>query len=222
MPLHRRAVNDIQLAHSLTFFSYQHLPHPAATGITIDMKTAHQTIKAPDDFFVPEFCQAETLLSLVLLAELLVLVLVLAEPMQAGFDWMRLALTSLFVQWIVLLSAAVLCRVRPYLARLSASNTIALTCLLVVLLTLLCTAVAEYFFFTENLSLESRSRLYIRHALISLIMCALLMRYFYLQSQWRRQQQAELQARLKALQARIQPHFLFNSLNSIVSLIGSD
>src|SRR5690554_7866690 len=40
MPLHRRAVNDIQLAHSLTFFSYQHLPHPAATGITIDMKTA--------------------------------------------------------------------------------------------------------------------------------------------------------------------------------------
>lgn len=215
-------VNDFQLAHSLTFFSYQHLPHSAATGITVDMKTAHQTIKVPDDFLVPEFCQAETLLSLVLLAELLVLVLVLAAPMQSGFDWIRLALTSLFVQWIVLLSAAVLCSARPYLARISAGSTVALTCLLVVLLTLLCTAVAEYFFFTENFSLESRSHLYIRHALISLIMCALLMRYFYLQSQWQRQQQAELQARLKALQARIQPHFLFNSLNSIASLIDSD
>jgi len=186
------------------------------------MKTAQHTKNITDDFFVPEFCQAETLLSLVLLAELLVLVLVLAEPMQAGFDWMRLALTSLFVQWIVLLSAAVLCRIRPYLARISASKTIVFTCALVVLLTLLCTAFAEYFFFTGTLSLESRSHLYIRHALISLIMCALLMRYFYLQSQWRRQQQAELQARLKALQARIQPHFLFNSLNSIASLIDSD
>ena len=34
-----------------------------------------------DDFFVPELCQPEALLSMVLLAELLVLVLVLAEPM---------------------------------------------------------------------------------------------------------------------------------------------
>ena len=63
-----------------------------------------------DDFFVPELCQPEALLSMVLLAELLVLVLVLAEPMTPGFDWVRLALTSLFVQWIVLLSAAVMCR----------------------------------------------------------------------------------------------------------------
>ena len=50
-------------------------------------------------------------------------------------------------------------------------------------------------------------------------MSALVLRYFYLQSQWRRQQQAELQARLESLQARIRPHFLFNSLNSIASLI---
>ena len=73
---------------------------------------------AIDDFFVPELCQPEALLSMVLLAELLVLVLVLAEPMTPVFDWVRLALTSLFVQWIVLLSAAVLCRLRPLLARL--------------------------------------------------------------------------------------------------------
>ncbi|MNN21175.1 Sensor histidine kinase YehU [compost metagenome] len=53
-------------------------------------------------------------------------------------------------------------------------------------------------------------------------MSGLVLRYFYLQSQWRRQQQAELRARLEALQARIRPHFLFNSLNSIASLIASD
>ena len=186
------------------------------------MNTLKSSTSTTDDFFVPELCQAEALLGLILLAELLVLVLVLAEPMVAGFNWMRLALTSLFVQWIVLLSAAALCRARPYLARLPASAAVLITCALVLCLTLLCTAIAEHFYITEDLAVEARSYLYIRHALISLIMCALLLRYFYLQGQWRRQQQAELQARLQALQARIHPHFLFNSLNSIASLIGSN
>ncbi len=71
-----------------------------------------------DDFFIPELCEAEALFTLVLLAELLVLVLVLAEPMTPSFNWVRLALASLFVQWIVLLSAALFCRLRPLLARL--------------------------------------------------------------------------------------------------------
>ncbi|NLY12842.1 MAG: sensor histidine kinase [Gammaproteobacteria bacterium] len=186
------------------------------------MKNSNNNTQPSDDFFVPELCQPEALLGLILLAQLLVLVLVLAEPMDTGFDWMRLALTSLFVQWIVLLSAAALCRARPYLARLPASLAVLAICTLVLLLTVLCTAIAEHFYLTPELSSEARHHLYIRHALISLIMCALLMRYFYLQGQWRRQQQAELQARLQALQARIQPHFLFNSLNSIASLIGSD
>jgi len=174
-----------------------------------------------DDFFVPELCQAEALLGLIILAELLVFVLVLAEPITEHFDWVRLALTSLFVQWIALLSTAVLCRARPYLIRLSISNAVLIICTLVLCLTLLCTAIAEHFYLTDNLSSETRTYLYLRHGFISLIICTLLLRYFYLQGQWRRQQQAELEARIQALHARIQPHFLFNSLNSIASLIAS-
>ncbi|GIZ10864.1 sensor histidine kinase [Pseudomonas sp. NCCP-436] len=175
-----------------------------------------------DEFFVPELCQSEALLSMVLLAELLVLVLVLAEPMGAGFDWMRLALTSLFVQWIVLLSAALLCRLRPLLARLRPALAGGLCCLLVVLLTLGCTAVAGHYGLGSAGRPGEEGNLYLRHALISLIMSALLLRYFYLQSQWRRQEQAELRARIESLQARIRPHFLFNSLNSIASLVTFD
>ncbi len=204
------------------FSARQHLPRASSTGDTARMNTSKRNTSLTDDFFVPELCQAEALLGLVLLAELLVFVLVLAEPITAGFDWMRLALTSLFVQWIVLLSAAAICRARPFLANSSAKAAVFFICVLVLCLTLLCTAVAEHFYLTEELSREASSQLYIRHALISLIMCALLLRYFYLQGQWRRQQQAELQARLQALQARIHPHFLFNSLNSIASLIGSN
>tara|TARA_R100001244_G_scaffold19684_15_gene20355 strand:+ start:681 stop:1907 length:1227 start_codon:yes stop_codon:yes gene_type:complete len=175
-----------------------------------------------DDFFVPELCQPEALLSMVLLAELLVLVLVLSEPMLPGFDWVRLALTSLFVQWIVLLSAALLCRLRPLMARMRAALAGCLCCAMVVGLALACTAVADYYDLGGPLPREGEVNLYLRHALISLIMSALLLRYFYLQSQWRRQEQAELRARIESLQARIRPHFLFNSLNSIASLVVLD
>lgn len=177
---------------------------------------------ADDDFFVPELCQAEALLGLVLLAELLVLVLVLAAPIQAEFDWMRLGLTSLFVQWIVLLSAGLMCQLRPLLARLRPALAGSICCLLVVGLTLACTAIADIYQLGGPLARDGEEHLYLRHALISLIMSGLLLRYFYLQSQWRRQEQAELHARIESLQARIRPHFLFNSLNSIASLVVSN
>ncbi|MFI8481985.1 sensor histidine kinase [Pseudomonas sp. NPDC078700] len=179
--------------------------------------------RAPvDDFFVPELCQPEALLSIVLLAELLVLVLVLAEPMLPGFNWVRLALTSLFVQWIVLLSAALLCRLRPLMARWRAEVAGLFCCAIVVALTMICTGVADFYDLGGQLPRAGEVNLYLRHALISMIMSALLLRYFYLQSQWRRQEQAELRARIESLQARIRPHFLFNSLNSIASLVVID
>ncbi len=175
-----------------------------------------------DDFFLPELCLPEALLGMILLAELLVLVLVLAEPMHPVFNWERLAFTSLFVQWIVLLSAAMLCRLRPWLMRLRAALAGLLACALVVALTLLCTLAADYFQLSSGDAAGEGLSRYLRHALIATIMSALLLRYFYLQGQWRRQEKAELQARIESLQARIRPHFLFNSLNSIASLVVSD
>ncbi len=47
-------------------------------------------------------------------------------------------------------------------------------------------------------------------------------RYLYLREQWAQQQHSELNARIQAMQARIHPHFLFNSLNSVISLISID
>ncbi|MBD8492301.1 sensor histidine kinase [Pseudomonas syringae] len=181
-----------------------------------------QKTAAEQDFFLPELCLPQALLVLVVLAELLVLALVLVEPMHDTFPWVRLALMSLFVQWIVLLSAALLCGLRPWLARLPAGLAGLLGCLMVMGLTLLCTAVTDVCQLSMRISLEGMVERYIRYSLIALIMSALMLRYFYLQSQWRKQQQAELRARIEALQARIRPHFLFNTLNSIASLVASD
>ena len=54
------------------------------------------------------------------------------------------------------------------------------------------------------------------------IVAALLLRYLYLHYLWRRQVEAEAEARFQKLQARIRPHFLFNSINTIANLIHAD
>ena len=61
-----------------------------------------------------------------------------------------------------------------------------------------------------------------RNVLIAGIMGGIAFRYFYLQHQLRRQEQAELNSRIQALQSRIRLHFLFNSMNIIASLIVVD
>ena len=60
------------------------------------------------------------------------------------------------------------------------------------------------------------------HVIIAAIPAGILLRHLYLQQLLRVQQRAELESRIQALQSRIRPHFLFNSMNIIASLIGSD
>ncbi len=51
----------------------------------------------------------------------------------------------------------------------------------------------------------------IHNLLIGGIISALALRYFYIQDQWRVKMEVESCTRLQLLQARIRPHFLFNS-----------
>jgi two-component system sensor histidine kinase AlgZ len=62
----------------------------------------------------------------------------------------------------------------------------------------------------------------LRNLVIGAIVTALLLRYFFVSHQWRLHVQAEARSRIDALQARIRPHFLFNSMNTIASLTRSD
>src|SRR5690606_24508006 len=62
----------------------------------------------------------------------------------------------------------------------------------------------------------------LRNAGICVIVTALLLRYFYVADAWRRQVRAETRSRIDALQARMRPHFLFNSMNTIAALTRTD
>jgi two-component system sensor histidine kinase AlgZ len=57
---------------------------------------------------------------------------------------------------------------------------------------------------------------------IGAIVGALALRYFYVSGEWRRNIELQARARVRALQARIRPHFLFNSMNTIAALTRSD
>ena len=177
------------------------------------------------DFFLPDLCTPKAVLLLVLVAELFVLVLVLAMS-ESEFDWNRLALTSLFTQWIVLICAALLCRLRRLLARCSIPVITVVSLALCVAVTLAFTLGAGYVFHCQLDAGREMTVIHgwllLRNGLIAVIMTGILLRYLYLQKELARQQQAELQARIQSLQSRIHPHFLFNSMNSIASLIHID
>lgn len=171
------------------------------------------------EFFVPDLCAARSVFVMVLLVELMALVFTLASSGLPRFNWELLATCSLFVQWVVLLSAALLCQLRGLFSRLSLP-VVTVACLLVVLaVTALSSFAWQFLPLSGDVAVNNWWLL--RNLLVAAVIAGIMLRYFYLQQQLRVQQQLELQARLDSLRARIRPHFLFNTLNSIASLIMS-
>ncbi len=174
-----------------------------------------------DSLFLPSFCDIRMVFAVVVIAELLAFVLVLAGD--ARDPWSALGLASLFLQWVALSSAAVLCLARPLLMRVS-NTAAALTSYLLLLVT---TAVISELAYRlgpvpQLADGSDHAEFLFSNLGIGAILSALVLRYLYVRHQWQQQVEAEAQARVQALQARIRPHFLFNSMNSIAALTRSD
>jgi two-component system sensor histidine kinase AlgZ len=177
--------------------------------------------RALEDFFLPDLCQAQSILFLVMVAELLVIVMVLAPSDLIDFSWAELGLASLFVQWVVLSSAAILCNIRPVLMRMTPVNATIIGYALILSLTLVFSVGAQWLVIEGSWSARETGAVG-RNVIVAAVMTGIAFRYFFLQHQLRRQEQAELNSRIQALQSRIRPHFLFNSMNIIASLIEVD
>ncbi len=175
---------------------------------------------ATEEFFIPDLCATRPVLFLLILAELLVVVYVLGESDLPEIAWGTMALASFFVQWIVLLCAGSLCASRKLLAHLSLPLGVAVSFVIVLLVTLVSSLVAKRVF-SEPSFAAMDSWWVMRNLLVAAVFGGIAFRFFYLQQQLREQEQAELNARIESLRARIRPHFLFNTMNSIASLIGS-
>jgi two-component system sensor histidine kinase AlgZ len=156
----------------------------------------------------------------VLLAELVVLLHVLALGPLGAFDWPALANASVFVQWNTLLCLGLLCALRHFLNRRSPALATTLTLLVVLLVSVGSSLLAPLLY--PHIAADDPLSWALRNALLALILAAIVLRYSYLQQRVALQQRSALQLRLDALQSRIRPHFLFNTLNSIASLIAVD
>lgn len=154
---------------------------------------------------------------LVVTGELLALVLAVVQADERWIDWNYFGLLSLFVQWTLLTSAAAICLTRRWLARQTVSLATVVVLIIVMLDVLAFSLFADSVLGTANT--EGPLKGVAKNLLLSMLITLMVLRYFYLQFQWQQQQEAEMQARLTALQARIHPHFLFNSMNTIASLI---
>lgn len=175
-----------------------------------------------DALFLPSFCDIRLVFAVVVTAELLAIVVVLAGG-GAGF-WNRLALVSLFAQWIVLTGAMLLCVARPLLVGLSDTAAALVSYLLLLLVTIVIAEATYRVVIERSASLVriDHAEFLLRSLGISAIMSALVLRHLFVKHQWQQQIEAEAQARIQALQARIRPHFLFNSMNSIAELTRAD
>lgn len=184
-------------------------------------------VRPQDDFFLPEFTSLQNLLQLLIVAVLLAFVLVIAGSRSLHpFPFDQLGLSAFLILWIAMASAALLTWWRPQLLRLPRAVAGTVAFLVIVGLTGLLALVGQWIMIrlgvSDPLTYQPWQDFLPRSLMISAILGGVMLRYFYLQEQLRINQRAELSARLQALQSRIRPHFLFNSMNIIASLVHSD
>jgi two-component system sensor histidine kinase AlgZ len=175
--------------------------------------------------FIPDLCGIRALFAVVIVDELVAFILTLAR---GNFDDAAsdLALVSLFVQWIGLSAAAVLCLSRRWLRRLPEAGVAVVSYALILAVVVLVCEIAWWIAHPEGaaspLIAGTRASFLFRTSAVGAIVGALVLRYFYVQHHWQLRVASEARARLQALQARIRPHFLFNCMNTIASLTRSD
>ncbi len=170
--------------------------------------------RAVQEGLLPHLCSGSAVFGLVLAGELIAFALVLTQSTLMTFSWGQLGYVSMIVQWITLLSALLLCRLSSVFSRLSVilAGGLAYSCVLLIALLVIMSALWLLDGYIDVLAL-------VKHMMLAAIFSGIILRYLYIQQQLRHQQQAELQSRIQALHARIRPHFLFNSMNAVASLI---
>lgn len=197
-------------------------------GLKMGMPTKSQTNSEqtpPQTPILPDFCENRTVLLVIVVAELLAIVLSLTAYKPSMPFFVTLAYTSLFIQAVALFDAAAICLTRRFVVHLKPFQMFILVYCMMQCITLLMTFISSKIMLlgiTEFHVQQSGWQLYGPNLLISLIISALLMRYFYVQNQWQEKLRAESAIRIGALQARIRPHFLFNSMNTIANLVYED
>lgn len=163
--------------------------------------------------------QGDVVIWVVLAAEGLAAILTLASDEPQG-RWIRFGLLSLMVLWVCLLTLGALYLLRGRL-RDTKPLFIAYATVALLVMSSIAVMVASNLVLGELWRVPEQARIdvYLRTVGITLVVSLLALAAF--QNHWRARQFAvrAKQAELAALQARVRPHFLFNTLNTGAALV---
>ncbi len=176
---------------------------------------------------LPDLASPRSVLRLMLLALLIAVVIALGRHAGLTPDAVAdLAQLSALALAIALVAVLVLHLARPLLARTSAGVGTLLTILLLLIGAAAVTEAAIFLSYHLGLTPERwpawRGPLLVRSLAITAIVGLLALRYLALEQRSASGARTQQEAQMQALQSRIRPHFLFNSLNSVASLTHSD
>ena len=169
--------------------------------------------------YLPNFCDGDVFLRLLLVVELIAIIFALVS-FTGGSLWIHIGLISVVMLWVGLATAAFLCLIN----RQGWLGNHLQTTLITIFITLLMTLLVSFMSLSVGAVLQfgptAQDVPYtlIRNLSVAAILVGLALRYFYLHFESDQRLQVQARARLQALQARIRPHFLFNSMNTIASL----
>jgi len=167
----------------------------------------------PNQPALPDFRNMGTILRVLVAVNLGAAVLAIARAGQLSSAYAEWIEATGFVEPYLLLVLAVLWAASPWLSRLSFGVGAGMVALVTVVCGYLLHEVMH------RLAPLAPGTL-VRWIVFGLVAVAILLFYFHLRA--RALSPAITEARLQALQARIRPHFLFNSINAVLSLVRSD
>ena len=176
--------------------------------------------------WLPDLCRLPRLAAMLGLAELVVVVVALAPDGSRHWTLADFFSASGFALWLALAVTVCLCSARRALSRLAEAPGTVLAVLMTALIAGVCAGVVHALYAVLGASSFAHETGFWRFALgsagITALIAALALRYFYVSDRWSAQMLANARAQADALQARIRPHFLFNSMNLIASLLRRD
>ena len=165
----------------------------------------------------PNFCSYEALFPLLLIACLLALMVSLSYGAVAF--WGRLGNTIFNYTAITVFTSALLCLQKRGLGAATTGRQVVRVMTTAIITTIITSTIILYVY---QIGSHNRLLLVMGHVLTISMAVAILMRQLYLRQQQEHIVAQNQTAQLQALQARIQPHFLFNCLNNLSELITSD
>lgn len=177
--------------------------------------------------FLPDFGSGTIAWRLLVLAQVIAIVLTVSRNNQLNqAAWNDFLLMTAFAQLIAVSVIFTLKIISPPLIRMRADVGATIIFIVLMLITAVVIEAAVWGMHQLQITTERwpawHGSLLVRTLIISAVIYVLVLRYFAVSHRAQMESEAQQRSRLEALQSRIRPHFMFNSLNSVASLIRSD